>query len=229
AIADFRELTVTDAEGNVRPASHQDLVRLVNLPLGEARKLANELFGDSSDDAMAHYRQVRTLAEQQNKALEEAKKTGSLKEQEKVETTRKLAEETGRSWQDFTSSDEQKYPFLQPREGDDEWNTKLASSREFVDKAFTANAFDGKLTPEQRAEIIRNHASVRGRAIGFSMLRMENKRLKADLAERDKVIAQYKSAEPGAADGRSAANAPVTAANRLEAIKARMRGMARPG
>lgn len=227
AVMDFSELTVTDAEGNTRVATHQDLYKLISLPLGEARKQANEMFGDAADDAMAHYRQVRALADKQNKALEEAKKTGSAKEQERMAQQQKVVEELGRTWVEHTASDEQKYSFLQAKEGDDEWNTRLQSAKKFVDDSFLSNGANPKLTPEERSEIMRNHASVRGRAIGFSMIRLENKRLKAELAERDKIISQYKSAEPGAADGKPAVSSPVNPANRMSSIMEEIRKRAR--
>jgi hypothetical protein len=227
AVSDLREITITDAEGNTRQATAQDLIQLANLPLSEARKRANEMFGETADDVMAHRRAIRELADKQDHALEENKKTGVQREQERMETQRKVSEEVGSLWHQFNSADEAKYEFLKPKEGDDEWNTKLEGAKKFVNDAFLANAGDPKLTPEQRADIIRQHVSVRGRAIGFTALRLENTRLKAQLAEVQKVVASYKKAEPGAGDGHATTAAPVTPQNRMQSIFQQMRARAK--
>lgn len=224
AVSDFGELVITDADGNPRRATDKDLYALVNLPLGEARKRANELFGDAAEDAMAHYRKIRDLADEQRRAVDSVKKEGSERQKMQEETRQRIAEEIGGAWQEFISADESKHEFLKEKEGDDEWNGRLKAAKEFVDNSlFRVNAGDDKLTPEQRKEAIRNHASVRGRAIGFTMLRLENKRLRGQLDELATELSKYKSAEPPAGVGREPGAVAARPASAWEAARAELR------
>jgi hypothetical protein len=190
--------------------------------LGEARKLANELFGDAANDVMSHRTKVRELSQAQEKALVEAKKTGAEREKQMTEAQRKMAGETAQLWQTYNAEDESKYDFLKEKEGDDAWNSKLSSSKKFVDGAFSTSVTDPKLTPEQRAEAVRKHAAVRGRAIGFSMMKMERDAAKAELAKAQKALEEYTKAEPNAGNGHGA---PPPAAGRslMEQSKAKLR------
>lgn len=217
--AEMAELTIETAEGT-RAANAQDLLRLVNLPLGEARKMARELFGDAADDVMAHRRVVRDLADSRQKALADAQKDAG--EHEKL-TKAKLAqvqESTVNLWKQHTAEDAQKYEFLKEKEGDEEWNGKLGSASKFVDSAIAAIAKvnDPSLSDEDRAKVIRDYASVRGRAVAFSALKLENKRLAAQLAERDAALAKYKSGEPTAGNGKPNSG-PAQPTNRMGAFK----------
>lgn len=212
AVSDLKELAVSLPDGQERPGTVQDLLTLANLPLGEARRRAKEMFGDAADDVMAHYRKVRELSGAQQKALEDAKKNGAERQTQLTTAQKQAAEQTARMFHQFREEDSAKYDFLKPKEGDEQWNSKLQQATEYVDSAFSTSASDPRLTPEQRAEIVRKHASVRGRAIGFTTLKVENARLKAELAERDKVIASYKGGEPANGQphgGEAARTAPI--------------------
>lgn len=226
ATADLAELTVMQEDGNSRPANASDLLQLSNLPLGEARKLATELFGDSADDVMAHRRRVIELANKQQKALETAKSTGAERAKVTQEAHARAQTETRAHWEKFTQEDEAKYDFLREKEGDTEWNERLAKARGIVQEAFTKDARDPRLTTEQRAEIVRKHANLRGRAIGFSLQKLIITRLQAELAERDKIIAGYKGGEPAGDSGHGQATpgeTPVGGGNAMDRARSAIR------
>jgi len=225
AVTDMKELTVTLEDGSSRPADAKDLLLIANLPLGEARKQATAMFGDSAGDVMAHRQKVRELSDAQTRALDESRKTAGEREKQMNETRSRVSTETSSLWQQFKTEDEQKHDFLREKEGDDEWNNKLDSSRTFVDTAFSTQAADPSLTAEQRADAVKKHAAVRGRAIGYSMLKLENTRLKAEVAKAQKELGEYRNGEPGVGNGRQAA-APSVPLNPMEAAKARLAALA---
>lgn len=88
------------------------------------------------------------------------------------------------------------------REGDPEWNQRLAKGFELTDRAFSENASDPRLTPDQRASIVKRHAAVRNRAAAFGALRFEVTRLQQQLSAANKELENYKGSEPGAAHGK---------------------------
>lgn len=227
AIADLKEIPITTGEGTSRPATAQDMLKLVNLPLGEARKAANEVFGDFANDVMDYYKEIRRLADSQTKALEDAKKGASEREQQMSAAQKRVAEEVGHLWEQFNTEDAKKHDFLKPKEGDEEWNSKLASATRFVDDAWKSTAADPKLTPEQRAEVVRKHAAIRNRAVGFSMLRYENKRLADQLAAVQKELDAIKGSAPKNGNGRPSSAAPGTVTNPLDRARQSLRQLAK--
>jgi hypothetical protein len=228
AVAELAELEVTGEDGSTRKASAEDLLALANMPLGQARKLANQLFGEAADDVMAHRRRIRDLSDAQGKALEEAKTKGLERQKQTFESAKTLQAEVTKLWQQVNAEDASKYDFLKPKEGDDEWNAKLEKAKSLVDRAFGESATDPKLTAEQRAEVIRRHAAVRNRAIAYSALKLENTRLKAQLAEKEKALGEFQASVPGNGEGKGRAPANPQGGNPMDAAKAALRKSAVP-
>lgn len=226
---DLSELkVVVDATGATRPATLDDLHALATMPLGEARARANEMFGDAADDVMAHRRAIRELADAQNKALDDAKKTGAERTKSQTEAAQRAAQEAVELFRRAIDEDTAKYDFLRAKDGDDEWNTSLDKATKFVEGAWGTSASDPKLTPEQRAEIVRRHVAIRNRAIAFTPLKLEIKRLKAEVATLQKTVADYKGAEPGAGNGtHGGAAGASTPLNPMDVVKARIRALGR--
>lgn len=212
AVKDVTQLTVTDEAGTQRVATAEDLWSLVNLPLGEATRRAKELFGDDLGNYVMsnHYGKIRELSEAQTEALETARKEGTNREQQKAQDTQLIRGEVAQTYERVRDEQAQKQPWLQEREGDDDWNAKLAKSLNFVEETLKSSAFDSKLTAEQRAELVSRHVAVRNRAIAFPMLRLENKRQKAELDALRKQVAEFTGTEPGAGDGKPAADGTGT-------------------
>jgi len=147
AVAELSELTVTDEEGNSRTATANDLMQLANMPLGEARRVAKEMFGDAADDVMAHRRSIRELSAAQNKALEDAKKLSGEREKE-LATKRQIEhQQTIKLWQTANEELAKKYPkWFSHVEDDPEGNSLLDKGLALADLHFIG-AKD--LTPEQ--------------------------------------------------------------------------------
>lgn len=209
AMSDLGELTIEDpATGQSRPIKAQDVLDLVNLPLQKAREQANTLFGDFADDVMAHRKEIKNLFEAQQKALDDARKNGAAREEQRhrqiQEYREKVHKEINQIWTEANEAvlkDEKNAPFFKPVEGDEEGNKRLSRGYELADRAFTLNPADPRLTPDQRAEAVRIHAAVRNRAAAAGRLlywlqqeRENTKALKAELAK-------YQGAEPGSGEG----------------------------
>lgn len=229
AVSDLGELEVLAEDGSVaRKATASDLISLARMPLGEARKLANQMFGDSASDVMMHRQKIRDLSDAQNKALEDARKSGSERETQWIEKSKAIQSELSTLWQKFNTEDASKHDFLKPKEGDDEWNTRLDKAKAIVDGSFAHNPADPNLTPEQRAEVVRKRVIVRNRAIAFSPLKLEIKRLKAQLAERDTKLKQFEDSAPtgGSAGGKNGKPAP--ASTPMERARQRLHASATP-
>lgn len=207
AVADLNELEVATADG-VRRATTQDLIALANMPLGQARKTANEMFGDAANDVMMHRQRIRDLSDAQSKALDEARKSGSQRQEQIGAKHQAIVKEVGTLWAQENSAAVAKLEYLKAKEGDNDWNGALTKAQGMVDKAFAQSPADPNLSPEQRAAIVKAHAAVRNRAIAYSPLKLENTRLKAELAKEREKNKQYESSEPGAGNGsREAAQA----------------------
>lgn len=220
AMSELKEITLTDPGTQTeRAVTSNDLLELVNLPLGKARQIANEVFGDFADDVMAHRKEIRNLYDAQNTALEDAKKNGA-------EVMKKAHEEAQQKSSDILSfvneawtkeneavlKDEKYGQYFSPREGDEVWNQRLAKGYDLVDRAFAENPRDPSLTPDQRKAVVRRHAAIRNRAASWGAVRAENDVLKAKIAAIEKELGDYKGSEPGTGGGNHGGNGAPAAA-----------------
>lgn len=235
ATAELSEIPVTDpSNGESRPASPNDLLTLVNLPLGQARELANQVFGDFADDVMQHRKEIRALFDQQSTALEEAKKNAADRSRTKTEqlTTeqKEVKEAITRDWETANAAirSHEKYgTFFNPVEGDENINQRLAKGFELVDRALAENPLNPKLTPEERASIVKRHAAVRNRAAAFGRVVYQYNQIQAKMAALEKELAQYKGSEPGASRPGAATNPPASGSSARSSIFADLRKLAK--
>jgi hypothetical protein len=210
AMTELQGVMVQDGQGGERAVTPQDLLTIVNAPLAKARQLADEYFGPFANDVMTHRNEIRNLFDKQNAALEDARKNGVAKKQQEAEAqTKAMAEMTkniGETWQRENAAvlaDEKYGPLFKPREGDQEWNQRLAKGYELVDKAFSQNPADPRLTPQERESVIRRHAAVRNRAAAWGALRGEVESLTAQVKALTEELGQYKESEPPNGAGRT--------------------------
>lgn len=227
AVSEVSQLNIALEDGSTRKATANDLLNLANAPLDQLDDAAERMFGKSAARVIRHVEKIRELSEAQTQALEEARKTGSEREKQMGESQKRIAETLGTLWERTLAEDSKKLDFLKPKDGDDDWNGALDKSTKFVEDAWKANPADPNLTPEQRAEVIRRHAALRNRAVGFSMLKVENKRLADKLAAVQKELDGIKGSAPTNGNGRPASGAPGTAGNPMDRALADLRSRAR--
>lgn len=204
AMEEFKELTIEDSNtGQHRAVSPDDLFTLVNLPIREARELANSLYGEFADDIMAHRKEIKKLYHQRTEALKEAREKGIVRDRERSEleqkNTKELHESISNHWakaNEEVTKHEVYGPFLVPVEGDQEGNQRLAKGFELVDRAMRENPLDPKLSADERSRIVRRQAAVRNRAAAFGRMKLWIDNLRSENATLKKDLSQFRSSEP---------------------------------
>lgn len=204
AMSELKDVTVTDPGTNQpRALTINDLAELAFMPLGQAQQVAKEVFGELAPYVMDHRNEIRRLWDQQKAALEELKKGGSTREQKRMEEAQQQAQKLGQFINETYQTaikeaiEDPKFgQWFKARDGDEDWNSRLEKGTKLVDEAMANSPLDPKLTPEQRAEIVRKHAAVRNRAIAFGPLRHRVETLEKQLAEALAELKQYKETTP---------------------------------
>jgi len=215
-MGDLGELTVADESGAERPLAPNDLLDLVNMPLQKARQEAENKFGAFADDVMSARKEIRGLFDQQQRALAEAKTSGTERLKQMIQQQEALKKEIGTIWTESNKSaveDPTYGKFFKPVEGDEEGNTRLQKGYEMADKAFSVNPNTPGLTADQRAEVVRLHAAIRNRAAGFGRLAYQNSRLEAKVKELTETINKYKAIDPGSPERKPESNGVHTSAH----------------
>lgn len=207
ATSELSEIQV-NVDGEMRQASTQDLMTLVNLPLGKAREIADQVFGPFADDMMRYRTEIRDLFQKQQEALSEVREKGAAREKERLEQTERMNAERNshitevwKAAHDEIAKDQKVSRYVTPIEGDDESNAVLQKGFEFADKAFTVNPLDPSLSKEQRAEAVRMHVALRNRAAAFGRLTAMVSKLEANNKALEAELAKYKSTTPTTGGG----------------------------
>jgi hypothetical protein len=202
SMSDLSEITVATEDGE-RPIEGKDLLDLVNLPLKDAKALADEKFGDYAQEVMAHRKEIRKLFEEQSAAIEAVKKDGAARQTSQTEAQKKMytevAEDIKKTWSEANQSalaDEKHGIYFKPVDGDQEGNQRLSKGFELADRAFSENPMAPGLTPEQRREIVKRHAAVRNRCAAFGRLAWQNQNLQTRIKEMETELKGYKDTEP---------------------------------
>lgn len=227
AMDEIGELTLPNPDGSQRAVTPQDLLELVNLPLGKARAVADELYGPFADDVMTHRKEIKRLADDQSAALKDAKENGAKREKERVEMQTKSQLEVSETIQKtfkaaLASASENKEisEFFQPKEGDEAWNKSLEEGKQMF-KAMYQEPDDPKLSAKERAELVEAHAAIFNRSAAFGPMRRLIKSLRKELADVKKENEGFKGSRPDASGGTQSAATPATnGMSRMEQMKA---------
>lgn len=220
AIGELDELTVkvrtgTDERGEPtygeRKASPNDLLTLSNLPLGEARKLAKEMFGDNADDMMAHRRKIRELSDAQNKALSEAQKSAEEAAKTRDTQSQEMSKQTVQLWTQANKTLAEKYPkWFGPVEGDEEGNTLLQKGFALADRMFAPTK---ETAPKTTQESVALHALIRNKVANHDRLALQVKKLTKELEEARTELKGYQESEPGGRAGNPGGSGVLSAAD----------------
>jgi hypothetical protein len=207
AMADLKDLSVPGADGtSTRPFGPEDLLQLVNMERGQARKVAEELFGSDAADVLAARLECRKLWDERETGLTEAKKSGNARVQQAQQQYRAAVEAitkaTKQTWDTVNAgllNDPEIGQFFKPRDGDQEWNQRLAKGFQLVDTAFSQDPRDPKLTPDQRSAVVKRHAAVRNRAAAWGAMRHDLTKALDRIKTLEKKLGGYKTSTPPAA------------------------------
>ncbi len=236
AMTELKSATVLDPQTQQqRPMGTEDLLELVNQALPDAINNADQKFGRLADYVIERRNEIRSLWDQQREALDKAKEGALEAVKNQSEQLKNQNDDLARTIQETWNKVNQEtleHPangtYFKPREGQAEWNQRLAKGFELADNAFATNPRDPKLTPAQRADVIARHAAVRNRAAGWGPLKWENTTLKTELSELKKQLAEYKSGEP-TTGGSQASTEGSTGGTAMERMMAELRKRAKPG
>lgn len=211
AVKELPEISVKDpATGEQRAATINDLAAIVRMPLGQAREVAEAVFGPFANDMMEYRREIKQLWEIKDSKLEELRKTGAQRDEQRLQQASKAEKEmdeyVGQLYAKTVQADlahEKHGHLFRPREGDEGWNKALEDGFKLVDEAMAASPKNPNLTPEQRVQIVRRHAAVRNMAGSWKALRYELETTKKALADAQEKLKQYDETAPPAG-GRAA-------------------------
>jgi hypothetical protein len=234
AMSDLKDLSVPGADGtSTRAFGPEDLLQLVNMERGQARKVAEELFGSDAADVLAARLECRKLWDERETGLAEAKKSGNARIQQAQQQYRAavdaITKATKQTWDTANAgllNDPEIGQFFKPRDGDQEWNHRLAKGFQFVDTAFSQDPRDPKLTPDQRATVVKRHAAVRNRAAAWGAMRHDLTKALEQVKSLEKKLGGYKTSTPPAG-GTTPSGGPAAELHGMARINAELDKVAR--
>lgn len=210
---EIEQIQATDRNGEARPGNIQDLAEIGNLPLGEAQRLAEERFGSLANYVMGYRSKLLEMNQARQEKLEQAREA-SIKRDEEYQNQYKqvnevLAKTIKETWDKANTDmleDKTHGHLFKEVEGDQDGNERLAKGLELVNRAFSENPNDPRLSPEQRAEVVRRHAAVRMRAAAFGRVNAQYQRAMQEIERLKKQLDGYKASTPttGSTNGSSA-------------------------
>jgi len=210
AVREIEQLQVQQEDGSTRAATPQDILALANSPLSTLDERAESMFGRSAARVIRHVERIRDLAEAQEKAIADAKTTGSEREKQM-----KLSQEqhNAKVSQILNQTNEQlktKYPkWFGHEDTDQEGNAIFDKGMDYVDQVFRG---DSSIPEDQR---ISRMAVIRNKAANHDRLALHLKKAHAENAELKKSLEAYESSEPAA--GKTAKGAEVVKNGNWEA------------
>jgi hypothetical protein len=232
AVKELSEISITDPQtGEVRAASVTDLAEVVNLPLGKARERAEELYGKFADDAMAFRKQIVGLYQAQDGALKDAQEN-TLKRRDEFTKLQIDTASTIKTLWDRANAEFLEKPdlaeFLKIPEADTDNTGRLKKGYELVDRAFSINSADPRLSKETREEAVRMHAAVRTRAAAFGVVRHMLVAERKKSAALEKELAQYRQTIPRPGGSSGPDTTPAQPSKGWDAIRSGLAKIARP-
>lgn len=227
---------VTNADGTKRAVEVKDILELGQLPADVVIEQAEAKFGKLGTWVAERIEDLKQLHEAKAEALERAKKEGVEKFQkdasELQSKQKQINDFLGSTWKKASDEIEthSKYgKYFKPIEGDEEFNKRLQSGTELVDRALSENPADLTLNDQQRESIVKRHAAMRQRARAFGPMQLTIERQSSEIERLKAELAQFKGSEPKIEGQRADANGHTAPADPLQSIFAGIEKYARPG
>lgn len=211
AVEEIAGMQITDAEGNTRTATQADFQRVLSAPKGQQWQVAKQLFGDEAGIVIQHRNLLKQIEGEATDVLTKQRQTYEQQKQERQLAHQNVSQEFERAHTAIQDTLSQKYPaFFGKDETDPAANEAFDKGRSFVDD--TLRVANSLPIPERaaRTAIIRNWAMAFPR-----MVHLYNK-LTAQVAEKDKLIAQLQGSDPGAGGEAGGAAAAETNAKGVD-------------
>lgn len=179
-----------------RPATEQDLLSVIDAPIGQRIQIAKKLFGDEKEAVLQWARDVESVRKEADRAIKE-KREGYASEMTKrnqqfVEANQKI----GNFVQQTTTHLENNYPQIFKAAADQpEAAEKLKQGFSFVDETTQKMMSFDINTRAARAAVVRSMAGA------FPRLVWDNSRKDSRIAELEAELAQYNRTDPSELGG----------------------------
>lgn len=204
-VADIGELTVTDANGQEVPATIDHFWALVQAPLKEASKLAQEYFGPAAPLVMSHRNQFVQLQRAKTKAVEDYRNNATEIEKKRMADAQLNAQRNKEVWERMNNDVADRVPELfKPDEKDPQKTERLTKGLKYFDVLHDPSA---PLNPEQRARLA---AAVRYKSAGFDVLYPIYRETVGKLEALTKELDELRGSAPPAAGGVKPGGTPNT-------------------
>jgi len=191
---DLAEISVELPNGESRVANDQDLVELLNLPLGRAQLEANKKFGDLADAMMRHRERILDLVDKQDEAVAEATKRAMEKTKLDPVQAKANAERVAKDWTAANTAIVEKWPKMFGKIDDDpDGNALLEKGLALADRLFSPTP---DTQPKNEAEALRLHAMIRQKVANHDRLALWHKRDLATIAELRAALDEYEKSDP---------------------------------
>lgn len=196
-------LEVTLPSGELRAATPEDFDAIMGIQNDkQASRAAKEMFGDEAPIILHHRERVLEANATRQKAIEDAKKNGSAREQEQQAQTKAQREAVAAAFEKEVKAVSSRHEWYKEVEGDDEWNKAISKGKEISNKAFV----ERKGTPEEIAKL---DAAIYARSLAYSPLKLRVKRLTAKVAELEKSLSEFEETKPGKDTGGNGEGKPT--------------------
>lgn len=193
AVREIEQLAVQQEDGSTRQANPQDILALANSPLSALDERAEAMFGRSSARVIRHVERIRDLAEAQEKAIADAKTTGSEREKSMRVQQEQRNAHISQVLQKTNESLKTKYPKWFGNDPTDmEGNTIFNKGMEYVDQTFRG---DSAVPEDQR---ISRMAIIRNKAANHDRIALHLKNANSQIAELQASLKAYEASEPAA-------------------------------
>jgi hypothetical protein len=229
------QISASDKNGETRPGNVHDIAELANLPLGEAQMLAEERFGSLAGYVMNYRKDILALHEQRSTALEDAKNNAIKRDeqfnQQTAQAHGELAKKIKETWDTANTEllgDKMHGHLFSEVEGDQDGNQRLAKGFELVDRAFSENPNDPRLSVEDRASVVKRHAAVRMRAAAFGRLNSKYIKLQQEHDALKKELSGYRASVPSTGGTATSSNSNGHQSG-MDRIRAELLKIAKPG
>ncbi len=191
AVREVEQLQVQQEDGTARQATPQDILALANSPLASLDERAEAMFGRSAARVIRHVERIRDLAEAQEKAIADAKTSGSEREKswklQQQERNAKVSTILKKTNEDLAT----KYPKWFGHDATDtDGNAAFDKGMDYVDKVFSG---DPSIPEDQR---ISRMAVIRNKAANHDRLALHLKNANSQIAELKASLSAYENSEP---------------------------------
>lgn len=203
-LGELEGVKISTEDGDV-DANESHMMQLLQLPTVAAARKAAEWFGPAASEMMQHRRNILTLTQARDAAVNEWKTKGS----ELSERQQREAEERHRStlgmYDEHVKTLRETAPDLFTAGDDATAKGYFEKGQQIVNLAFRGEGLEDGLTPQQKSQaIVKAQANVAAKAAAFGVVIHRLNKAQDEIEALKQQLAEYRKTEPGAGDKRPA-------------------------